>query len=661
MAIHRLPTPNSDDGTWGDILNDFLAQAHNSDGSLLDGIITDVKVSASAAISKTKLAPGVQSSLSNADSAVQTVNGKAPTSGAVSLAAADVGAPSKPVSGADGKPLKWNNTSGQLEDATATLNANYAPVRTFDVLTYGAVGDGTTDDTTAVQAALTAANTAGGGVVYFPADKTYLCTDLTIPGSNIIIQGGGWSAVLKQKFVAGDNHYLLSVNPGSGGTADPSQNTTGIVMRDIQLRGTCDTDGFEQYVHLLNINAASDVLIHNVFFKGFRGDGLYLGSGNSGSVERHNQHIKVTACKFDGINSANRNAISVIDGDDVNISGCTFLNTTASNMPGAIDLEPNPGSTFAVIRNIRIVGNHFTNIGGNTGVIAIALQNPQASFTTPSQNIVISDNTMSGCVNNSQFFFLQPQQPAPSDVANDVLFSNNIMSGSTGEIFEIAGIRGLRMSGNTWNGFGNAAAIGYTDKVADVVVSDNNFHGCGWNTGEVFAVIRASRLYLINNYVDALSGDFIRFQIDGSSTGASDNICASGNIIKNGGTNFSSQNASHTLTLATNLVRDNDLSGLSNTVINTVHFTPESITVSVAWDPPSLITGSATTTTVSVAGAATTDSVVLNHSSVDAAGTAWLMYGYVSAAGTVTVVLMNQTGSTVDLASGTLRVKVIKL
>ncbi len=30
---HRLPIPGSDDGTWGDILNDFLSQEHNADGS----------------------------------------------------------------------------------------------------------------------------------------------------------------------------------------------------------------------------------------------------------------------------------------------------------------------------------------------------------------------------------------------------------------------------------------------------------------------------------------------------------------------------------------------------------------------------------------------------------------------------------------------------
>src|SRR5664280_1437005 len=30
----RLPTPGGDDGNWGTILNDFLSQEHNADGSL---------------------------------------------------------------------------------------------------------------------------------------------------------------------------------------------------------------------------------------------------------------------------------------------------------------------------------------------------------------------------------------------------------------------------------------------------------------------------------------------------------------------------------------------------------------------------------------------------------------------------------------------------
>jgi hypothetical protein len=40
--VARLPTPGGDSGTWGDVLNDFLAQAHNTDGTLKDtGVLTN--------------------------------------------------------------------------------------------------------------------------------------------------------------------------------------------------------------------------------------------------------------------------------------------------------------------------------------------------------------------------------------------------------------------------------------------------------------------------------------------------------------------------------------------------------------------------------------------------------------------------------------------
>lgn len=78
----RLPYPGKDDGTWGDILNNYLAVAHTSGGALKD-----------ASVQKSTLTNNVQTSLDKADSSVQSVNSITPDSnGAVSLTASNIGA-----------------------------------------------------------------------------------------------------------------------------------------------------------------------------------------------------------------------------------------------------------------------------------------------------------------------------------------------------------------------------------------------------------------------------------------------------------------------------------------------------------------------------------------------------------------------------------------
>jgi hypothetical protein len=81
------------------------------------------------------------------------------------------------------------------------------------------------------------------------------------------------------------------------------------------------------------------------------------------------------------------------------------------------------------------------------------------------------------------------------------------------------------------------------------------------------------------------------------------------------------------------------------------------LAASAVYDPISLAAGAGVTTTVSVPGAALGDFVQTSFS-LDTSGI--LLTSWVSAANTVSVRFQNQTGGTLDIASGTLRVRVSK-
>lgn len=149
MSMSRLPTPGGDSGDWGDILNDFLSVAHNSDGTLKQGTaIVDAQT--------------------KADSAVQTINSK--TGPTVTLAAADVNAEPAGLSSATQTKI-----SNQI---TAAFPADRQSMAVFNVRDYGAIGGGPThDDGPAIEAAITAAQTwvqasttgfEGAATVLFP-------------------------------------------------------------------------------------------------------------------------------------------------------------------------------------------------------------------------------------------------------------------------------------------------------------------------------------------------------------------------------------------------------------------------------------------------------------------------------------------------------------
>lgn len=82
------------------------------------------------------------------------------------------------------------------------------------------------------------------------------------------------------------------------------------------------------------------------------------------------------------------------------------------------------------------------------------------------------------------------------------------------------------------------------------------------------------------------------------------------------------------------------------------------LSATATYDPPNVTSGSQTSTTITVTGAAVGDVANCGHSTITA--DLWQIACYVSAADTVRVVLKNHSGGAIDAASGTLRADVWK-
>lgn len=114
------------------------------------------------------------------------------------------------------EPLAWESA---VEERSISVRAD----------AFGAKGDGETDDSKAIQAAIDAASAKGGGVVFLPVG-TYIIGTTLILKSNVILQGAGPAAsVLKLK--AGANTDVLKVESYESGGQDSYQ------IRSLSING----------------------------------------------------------------------------------------------------------------------------------------------------------------------------------------------------------------------------------------------------------------------------------------------------------------------------------------------------------------------------------------------------------------------------------------
>jgi len=414
---------------------------------------------------------------------------------------------------------------------------------------YHARGDGVSDDTAAIQAAIDAA-----AQVYVPTGR-YRVSSLRLR-SGIHLAGSGPDAVLVH---SSDVCLLTAESPGANSFVDD------ITLRQLQLLGDVLASGFREHTHLVAVMGVRRLKIKNCVLRGFRGDGLYLGGVNSlGDSERHNLDVTVQGCKFDGLNSDNRNAISIIDGDGVLVRGNHFHDCTRADMPGAVDIEPNE-QAFHVVRNITVADNVFKHIGGNVGAVAVVLAGH--AYTRHPSGFEIANNHIDGCSAAGISFVNQPAGGVGSDTPSHrlVVRDNTVVNAARG--FGLTGVIGARLENNDISDM-RGSNIGYLPadmRCRDVRLLSNRFLRCGSVGGVGLVAFTVDELLLESNrFEDCGFGGPGSYALD-FHTGTSANVAIIGNtfIAPTGRTLVAIQKeAGHVFTPATNTFSGNELNGL---------------------------------------------------------------------------------------------------
>ncbi|MBA3456827.1 MAG: hypothetical protein H0T42_27305 [Deltaproteobacteria bacterium] len=214
---------------------------------------------------------------------------------------------------------------------------------------FGAVGDGVTDDTDALQAALDAVR--GGGVLELAAGHTYLISGplASVDAEELGIAGNG--ATLKVADGTPTNARFLFGN------------CERCVVRDLVYDGNRAnrTPAEASGAHALAIYGGRDFAFCGVTVLNATCDGFYLAARDSTDPSTY-----PTRGVFHDSSSFNayRQGMSIINANDVQVLGGEYSGTNGTAPSAGIDLEPNDGSASPGINDVLIRGVRFANNDG---------------------------------------------------------------------------------------------------------------------------------------------------------------------------------------------------------------------------------------------------------------------------------------------------------
>ncbi len=346
--------------------------------------------------------------------------------------------------------------------------------KVFNIRAFGAVGDGVTDDSAAIQRAVDAAGLLGGGIVYGPPGD-YVCQTILVPSRVTLKSDRDCVYILK----ASSSTYIVRLNGDdshvSGGRFNGNSPNQSNQLIPVQVNGSrCTVSDIKVYdspwdavgafdgsndclferiwvykvsaslsTGRVGVNAAlngktyrntiRDCWVKDTNDWGVGGlavtedllvEGCHCYDTGGDCVTGYSyQNIRITVRNCVGLNNGNHG--THLGGTDVTIEGCVFYNPTLDGI--LVQSDPNAEPVYS--DRCTVVGNHIVNAHNNGLEI------------TSYRNVVCSGNNVT----------LDGTNIAHGYLLEDIdygAFSGNVMAGSGNRGFQISGLTNCTFNGN---------------------------------------------------------------------------------------------------------------------------------------------------------------------------------------------------------------------